>query len=615
MVTFNIYLAKNRQKRFTKRAIYLMKQNLNKLSVLIKTTLCTSLLCLATPSYGAKEKAPRWFEIEVILFKQLGDKKLLKEQFPDEILRPSAKRSFDLLSNFLQPDIQSLKQKLPFCQELSSPEKFYKSDFIAKAMNTDFVLYQAQEQFSTKSLTEIEAMSVDAELSLALFENSQAELTAEQDITDNNDFNNAVSESLQQESQEDHSNESREVIDENINSAATVNNNANTDNIANLNVETEQLTGLTEEQIQLIELAEQEFSLIQYKNYSYYPKQPRNALCQIPESFFKQTLSQEQLASFDSTAFNVDTMPRKIAASGVRKTNTPYLISKDSLRLNDVTQRLRWSKNFKPLVHLGWRQIGVTRNKAIPMQLFAGKHLAYEYQQQLKAYQEYINQISASEINEQQINALVEQFATAYPADHVDSLQNSQLTESESNKQLSSLINNTDEATNAQVNTEGNSELIIKQQYINALINQASQIESDNSEYVISQLGQPIELLAQNNDDGLTNVAPESIEVAVMPTPPMQNWELDGLFKVHLDHYLYITADLSLVTDDVNSNSQDASHSDERSKSKQISFQQNRRVISGEVHYFDHPYIGMLVQIRRFDPSKSGDDAVSQAIK
>ncbi|TPH15962.1 CsiV family protein [Litorilituus lipolyticus] len=592
-----------------------MKQNLNKLSVFIKTTLCTSLLCLATPSYGAKEKAPRWFEIEVILFKQLGDKKLLKEQFPDEVMKPSAKRSFDLLSDFLQPDIKSLKQKLPFCQELNSSEKFYKSDFIAQARNTDFVLYQSQAQFSTKSLTEIEAMPVNAELNLALIENGQAELAAEQDITNSNNFNNAVSESLQQENQEVHSNESREVTDENIDSTTIVDNNVNADNIANLNVEAEQLTGLTEEQIQLLELAEQEFSLIQYKNYSYYPKQPKNTLCQIPESFFKQTLSPEQLASFNSTAFNVETMPQKIAASGVRKTHTPYLISKDSLRLNDVTQRLRWSKNFKPLVHLGWRQIGVTRNKAIPMQLFAGKHLAYEYQQQLKGYQEYVNQISASEINEQQVNALIAQFAQSYPAEHIDALQNVELSESESNKQINSLINSTDEATNTQQNTEGNSELIIKQQYINAIINQASLIKSDNTDYVISQLGQPIELLAQNNDDGLTNVTPEALEVAIMPEPPMQNWELDGLFKVHLDHYLYITADFNLVTKDVNSNSQGTEHLDERSKSKQISFQQNRRVISGEVHYFDHPYIGMLVQIRRFDPNKSGDDAVSQAIK
>ena len=29
-------------------------------------------------------------------------------------------------------------------------------------------------------------------------------------------------------------------------------------------------------------------------------------------------------------------------------------------------------------------------------------------------------------------------------------------------------------------------------------------------------------------------------------------------------------------------------------------FSQNRRVISKEVHYFDHPYMGMIVKIRRY---------------
>ena len=34
---------------------------------------------------------------------------------------------------------------------------------------------------------------------------------------------------------------------------------------------------------------------------------------------------------------------------------------------------------------------------------------------------------------------------------------------------------------------------------------------------------------------------------------------------------------------------------------KTIRFEQNRRVISKEIHYFDHPYMGMIVQIRPFN--------------
>ena len=37
---------------------------------------------------------------------------------------------------------------------------------------------------------------------------------------------------------------------------------------------------------------------------------------------------------------------------------------------------------------------------------------------------------------------------------------------------------------------------------------------------------------------------------------------------------------------------------------KSIRFQQNKRVRSNEIHYFDHPYMGMIVQIRRHEQSE-----------
>lgn len=66
-------------------------------------------------------------------------------------------------------------------------------------------------------------------------------------------------------------------------------------------------------------------------------------------------------------------------------------------------------------------------------------------------------------------------------------------------------------------------------------------------------------------------------------------WELDGFLKVHLNHYLYITS--NLIT----------RHTGDTDSQVSAEFSQFRRVISGEIHYFDHPQIGMLVQIRRFN--------------
>jgi len=82
------------------------------------------------------------------------------------------------------------------------------------------------------------------------------------------------------------------------------------------------------------------------------------------------------------------------------------------------------------------------------------------------------------------------------------------------------------------------------------------------------------------------------------------------LFRVHLSHYLYITADFNissltgaeLATKKLTTNnlSQAAGSQSDEQPWHSIPFSQNRRVISGEVHYFDHPYMGMIVQIRRY---------------
>ncbi|MEM0515306.1 CsiV family protein [Pseudoalteromonas sp. YIC-827] len=90
----------------------------------------------------------------------------------------------------------------------------------------------------------------------------------------------------------------------------------------------------------------------------------------------------------------------------------------------------------------------------------------------------------------------------------------------------------------------------------------------------------------------MSKLAEQQLEESLLlsPSPHYEpQWQLDGFLKVHLNHYLYITS--NLVTRAIGDT--DTSVSGE--------FSQFRRVISGEIHYFDHPQIGMLVQIRRFN--------------
>lgn len=105
-------------------------------------------------------------------------------------------------------------------------------------------------------------------------------------------------------------------------------------------------------------------------------------------------------------------------------------------------------------------------------------------------------------------------------------------------------------------------------------------------------------------------------------TPPEPKWTIDGNFKIYVDHYLFIdsqlivrqkvTQDIPLETnqetiEDIDGNVQIIKQNElinpvsthKKTVITESLFDQNRRLRSGEIHYFDHPLMGMIVQIRK----------------
>jgi hypothetical protein len=89
-----------------------------------------------------------------------------------------------------------------------------------------------------------------------------------------------------------------------------------------------------------------------------------------------------------------------------------------------------------------------------------------------------------------------------------------------------------------------------------------------------------------------------------MPQPPAPVWQLDGTLNIYLSHYLYIEAHLGLRE----RGEKQPPLIDETSEAEiqqpqpflyRIELAQNRRVRSGQIHYFDHPRVGMIMQIRK----------------
>ncbi|GAW95129.1 MULTISPECIES: CsiV family protein [Colwellia] len=589
-----------------------MKYHFLLTSALTSLCLLSSNTALAANSTKVPaEKPARWFEIEVILFKHLAKNSDNKEQFTARDLSAKKRVAFDLLTPYLQPNIASLKQLLPNCEQPQSKLPY-------NITLTPYHLWPtvADKQVSNEKITD--EQSVDT--------------ASEQNNTQANKENNAA-------------------VFSSANMSVIVLADASHDSAA---------VGLAAETAaNLAERSEQgQYVHMELPVYTQYPSSSQAAFCVIPADFFQQHLSAEQLAHFSIDGFEVEKLATTI--NGIEQwrddengaiiwaSDKPYLISQDSLRLKSIANRIKRSRDYKPLLHLGWRQIGANRRQAQAMQLFAGEHLELGYQQALTQQQGEQNTLQLQAILAQRQQALINSQMLM-----VESDSESMLVRANATTALNKTLINADTNPNIESNLDASGSTLIKlasldelsiteqlrqqakQQQLDSIYQQFAALDSallnasllnkaeasdtsvngakatDTEEVIKTIVAQ---LSADINQQQRRQLTAKDEQEKPVATPPLQPWYLDGLFKVHLEHYLYINSEFNMV-ETSNQPSMIAGNTDKNAKDKIISFKQSRRVITGEIHYFDHPYIGMIVQIRRFDPSKPAKQAVTQSKK
>ena len=565
-------------------------------SALTSFCLLTSNSSLATQSSKTSSTGQaRWFEIEVILFKHLSSSSIKNseniEQFSASDLRAKKRRALDLLAPYLQPDIASLKQLLPSCEQ---PQTSLPYNIIPSILWADKLDHESNDADSHNS-------------------NSSDSDTVSSQVVDN-----------------------KESISSNTMSVTVLSHVPNEkvkDDVAMAAQQGLKKEGWSEVSKQVHSSSAE--PVIDLPVYNQYPISSNTQLCVIPAEFFQQQLTAEQLEQFSLDGFPVDKIAKTI--NGLEQwqddengkitwaSDSPYLISQDSLRLKIIANRIKRSRNYAPLLHLGWRQTVDSKRKAKAMKLYAGDNLKLTYQQAIAT--------KALEQKTLEIQAILEQRQKNEVA--TDSLSNNNgmiISQSDT----SDLAVENAEATNELSKTE-QLRLQAKQQQLDNIFEQftllgnqtdtnASNSESNTDDETLSEESIQAIIDQLSSDITVKKVqlsVKNSTDLQVKITSPLQPWSLDGLFKVHLkrNNYLYIESELNIV---------DSTHKPSVLNAKQkftnkvnktldenkiISFKQERRVITGEIHYFDHPHIGMIVQLRRFDPTKPADKAVSQAKK
>jgi len=488
----------------------------------------------ALPVKASSKYVGDWFETEIIIFSQLDDKSKLKEVFNTETLLPNYPSEIDLLSTYLNPDIASLKQQLPSCD---TPK--YPAPLVTKALTAHY-----------------------QEVNLLAPEKSLADITAMQlsplSETDSFEENTPVNANFPTELITDiEASEESKVVESNEDNllAKTINNEVINTQTPLESFEFIAEQPLTEQQIALVKQANQEFSAVQF-SYTNTTTSSEN-LCAISKAQYQALTIDDNRYSY--LGFTVNTMPRTIDAAENLFSETPYLLNKDSLQLNNIAKQLRRSKNFKPLLHMAWRQQVFDPKRSVPLKIFAGDNLNANFQ-------------AASAYYQKQKQQVLEQEAI-----------------------IANILSSNQSTSDKVVITEPNEKeqlVVAKQQRLQSIIEQINSVS--DIEQVMAQLEQDITIEANSNNDLISP-----------PKPPVQPWYIDGFLKLHIfENYLNITADFNILN--LTLAQQETLQLKSASNSqlindavKPIRLQQHRRVISSEIHYFDHPYLGMIIQIRK----------------
>ncbi len=217
----------------------------------------------------------------------------------------------------------------------------------------------------------------------------------------------------------------------------------------------------------------------------------------------------------------------RITGSGYHQAR-PYLADAAALQLTDIAQKISRQAGKQLLLHTAWRQAPVTERLAIASRWYSGANYSAQF--------DYWGQ---------PLPALNTDNAISIASDNID------------------------------------------------IAYQSDAITQDSD--MLQHIDQLLQLLAA--DRALPEVQASDIANSTnmhnntsISTLPEQVWQLDGLFKLHLDHYLFVNTEFNVRLPQAD-------------KLQTVHVRQSRRVISGEIHYLDHPYLGIVLQIRRYEPA------------
>ncbi|AEF03606.1 CsiV family protein [Alteromonas naphthalenivorans] len=507
-----------------------------------------------------------WFDVEVIVFERKVAMSALEEQFDlaDSLAVPAT--DADVIGAVITPDISMLKQGIAVCGEnnaLEWPEFDY---FASASSETD-----AQATNQTSKVISEETNSYQLQSTQTNFANElgSQSLMGTQALTD------------------------------------TLSN----DDLSDNGLSAEEIAGYW---IEFLGLDETETVTV--------PNQP---YCVVQKPWLSYYDSKWHIHRPDNRLPAPKELPITPEGSDWPYASHAHLLTKNAQEMASLSRQIRQNRDLTRLLHVTWRQpVKFGKDDAFNVRLFAGNNFSDEFDQdgvQRPPQPPLRFGNTASISGSSGSNGFDENSSGSNSSGSNGFDENSYQNLEDKIQSLDATTSGTSgvsgiSETNGLNENQGNSQPF----GLNATSTET--ITSDFFYDLDARLASPApilfkDLLALDNADVIDDADESNISAAFRA--PI--WKVDGNMKVFLKYinrvpYLHIDSELfyrqpipvegqaaaSSSSSIISASSNEDANATPEYQLVSLPFSEQRRVISNQLHYFDHPLFGMVVQIRRY---------------
>lgn len=510
----------------------------------MKKRLSTLAACLSAGLFASASASAAddwWFDIEVIIFDRNVSISELNEQFAESDLLEPALADMNLIEGYLRPDISYVKQALGVCGAATSP--LWMDEPTLEQIQADHERWKA-----TQTPPEPSAFTSDGEnagMQDNVYGNTDGEPAA--------DSHDAAT--LYSANGDGFENSASTINDENNRTAqefATADTSGNGENRfsdgLNDDFYDEGDTGSTEGAPVEPEIPPVTDSMIAeyWIDFSGINDEqpvsvPAVSFCEPQHDWLTFQNGKWRTWQPDNSLPAPSEVPEFLDGRDWEAAASAHLLPYDSLELTKLSRQIRQTRGINRMLHVAWRQpVKFGENKADAMRIIAGKNYAESFT-----------------LSGDAIEPDLRPEATDSVSDDVSQPTLSQ------DVFFSDLNARLDEAKPVSFN-------------VLMAATPAQQAEPDNESTSLA-------LVDQGENPAI--------------------WQLDGYLKVYLKYinrvpYLHIDSEMEyrqpVASEAASSEGEPLAY-----ELKAVPFHQVRRVISKQIHYFDHPMFGMVVEIRR----------------